>query len=92
LYQFFTDNMHEENGDAQQFASKDLILVSVLSYFGFPVSGIERDGSGRATFFVARAEGLDAVIQAYWQREIGLEPQVFSNHMKLVKARLYANE
>ncbi len=71
------------------FVTSDWILVSSLSLLGFPIRATERDERGRVVFHLKKTEDLDAAIQSFWLREIRVEPQEFSRHMKFVKARMY---
>ena len=74
------------------YRSADLALVTVLS-LSFPIEAIDRDPDTRKAYFLFRKEsGLDEVVEAFWKRELKIEPQAFFNQLRIIKARLYGDK
>lgn len=72
------------------YQTSDLALASFLSAAGFLVEATQKeDSSNRVLFFFERTAGLDDLIQAFWRRGTTIEPQVYFQAIKLLKARIY---
>jgi hypothetical protein len=69
------------------FSTFDLSLATTISLF-FPLEAIERDGT-RARFLFKREDGLDKIIEAYWRRDLKVEPQSYFQQLRFIKTRLY---
>lgn len=70
------------------YTTSDLALVTTLSLF-YPIESVERTSSDKAMFLFRRAEGLDELIEAFWRRELNVEPQAYFTQLKIIKSRLY---
>jgi len=73
------------------YKTSDLALAVVISLF-YPIEKVDKTDSGKAYFCFKRSEKLEQLIQNYWKQELKIEPQNYFNQLKIVKARLYANE
>ncbi len=71
------------------FSTHDLALATVIS-LSYPVEAIDRQNPHKALFLFKREHSLDQLIEAYWRRELTVEPQAYFNGLKNLKARLYA--
>lgn len=70
------------------YSTPDLALATVIS-LSYPVEVIDRQNPHKALFLFKREQGLDQLIEAYWRRELTVEPQAYFNQLKNLKARLY---
>jgi hypothetical protein len=81
--------MNRENLKLKDYYStSDLALATALSLW-CPIEAIDRTDPHKATFLFKRAESLDRLIEAYWRRELKVEPQAYFAQLKAIKARLY---
>jgi len=71
-----------------KFSTTDLYLAVVLSVF-FPIDSIDKSNPQKGVFTFKRQDGLDNVIEAYWRRELKIEPQSLFTQLKAIKTRLY---
>ena len=78
------DNMQLKNC----FLTSDLALASTISLW-YPIDVIDRQNPRKAIFSFKRDEKLDELIEAYWKRELKIEPQEYFNQLRAIKARLY---
>lgn len=67
----------------------DLALASTLSLW-YPLEGIDKTNLHRSEFLFRRDDSLDKLIEAYWKRELKVEPQAFFAQLKFIKSRLYS--
>lgn len=82
--------MSQENLKLKDFyASSDLAQVVTLSLW-YPIHAIDRTNPRKATFLFMREDGLDRLVEQYWRREIRVEPQLYFQQLKAIKARLYS--
>lgn len=70
------------------YSSSDLALVTTLSLF-YPIEAIDRQNPHKAVFVFKRDAELDRLIEAYWRKELKVEPQTYFQQLKVLKARLY---
>ncbi len=80
--------MNTKTQPPNYYETHDLPLAATLA-LSFPIEAIERGPSGRASFTFERARSLDALVEAYWRRELKVEPQAYSSQLRLLKARIY---
>lgn len=75
--------------DIQQllYSTPDLNLATVIS-LSYPLDSIERLSDRKMAFVFKREEGLDQLIEAFWRRETRVEPNQFSEHRKMLIARM----
>ena len=70
------------------YQSNDLALVCTISLW-YPIEAIDKTNPTKAVFLFKRDESLDRLIEAYWRRELKVEPQAYFAQLKAIKARLY---
>lgn len=70
------------------YESSDLALSAFLSMW-YPLEAIDRTNPQKAKFIFKRDEQLDKLIESYWHGQAQVNPIVYFNSLKNVKARLY---
>ncbi|MBI2085722.1 hypothetical protein HYT74_00105 [Candidatus Daviesbacteria bacterium] len=73
------------------YSTSDLAMATAISLW-FPIDAIDRQDPRKASFRFKRDEKFDKLLEAYWKRELKIEPQEYFNQLKAIKARLYAND
>ncbi len=74
------------------YQTSDLSLATTLSLFA-SIEEIDRSTNPRKALFIFRkTPELEKLIDQYFRNEIKVSPQVYFNQLRVVKARLYANE
>ncbi|MEM4326307.1 MAG: DUF5659 domain-containing protein [Candidatus Pacearchaeota archaeon] len=71
------------------YSTSDLALATVISLW-YSLDAIDKQNPRKATFIFKRDEKLDKLLEAYWRRELKIEPQAYFNQLKAIKARLYS--
>ena len=74
----------------QYFETSDLGLATALVTFGYPLEALDRNDPHRVVFSFARTDGLDEMVQEFWQRNLKIEPLAYFNNIKLMKNRIYS--
>lgn len=84
--------MTQENLKLKDFYStSDLALATAISLW-YPIDAIDKQNPHKANFLFKRDEKLDELLEAYWKRELKIEPQTYFNQLKAIKARLYSEK
>lgn len=84
--------MTQENLKLKDFySSSDLALVCAISLW-YPIEAIDRTNPHKAQFLFKRNESLDQLIEAFWRKELKVDPQTYFNQLKIIKSRLYAEK
>jgi len=73
------------------FSTSDLALATAISLW-YPIDAIDRQNPHKASFLFKRNEKFDELLEAYWKRELKIEPQEYFNQLKAIKARLYSEK
>ena len=73
------------------YQTSDLALATAISLW-YPIDAIDRTDPRKATFLFKRDEKIDELLEAYWKRELKVEPQTYFNQLKAIKARLYSEK
>ncbi len=73
------------------YQTSDLSLCVTLSLW-YPIEVIDRSNPRKATFLFKRDEKLDELLEVYWKRELKVEPQLYFQQLKAIKARLYSEK
>ncbi len=73
------------------YQTSDLSLATTLSLW-YPIEDIDRSNPRKALFIFQNTEELQKLVDEYYRNEIKVSPQVYFNQLRVVKARLYANE
>jgi len=77
--------------DQNYYQTSDLSLCTTISLF-FPIETIDRSNIRKAVFVFRKTPELEKLVDQYFRNEIKVSPQVYFNQLRVVKARLYANE
>lgn len=73
------------------FKTSDLLLSATLQALGTPILFIEwTDNKG--VFSFQNSSALQSDIEAFWQRELRVEPYQLFTSIKVIKARMYASK
>jgi len=75
----------------EYFQTSDLTLASCLITIGFALEVLDKAIPSKVQFIFKKDKSLERTIQAYWLKELKLEPQAFSANQKMLKTRLYDN-
>lgn len=81
-------NMTIENQQKQFYECSDLGLVTTLSLY-FPITTMDRSNPKKIIFIFKKEQKLKELIEAYWCRELQVEPQAYFSQLRAIKARLY---
>lgn len=73
------------------FETTDLSLATVLVTLGFSLSFLDKQNPKKISFLFDRSERLDTIIQAYWAKQLQLEPQLLFANQKMLKNRIYSH-
>ncbi len=73
------------------YKTSDLALATVIS-LSHPIETIDKSNPRKAQFIFERNKNLDELIENYWRGSLKVEPQSYSNQLRIVKARLYGEE
>jgi len=73
------------------YQTSSLALSAAISLW-YPIETIDKTNPHKATFLFKRDEKFDELLEAYWRQELKVEPQIYFNQLKTIKARLYSEE
>ncbi|NMB56547.1 hypothetical protein GYA19_01245 [Candidatus Beckwithbacteria bacterium] len=73
------------------YQTSDLSLSTTISLF-FPIEDIDRSNPRKAVFIFRNTKELQELVEKYYRNELKISPQTYFNQLRVVKARLYANE
>lgn len=73
------------------FATCDIFLCVCLLSLNFEIEAIDRSNKQKVQFYFEKSNELDGAIEAYWRRELRIEPQLFSSNLKSIKNRIYSS-
>lgn len=80
-----------DNAEANYYYTSDLALATAISLW-YPIDAIDRQNPRKASFLFKRNAKLNELLEAYWKRELKIEPQEYFNQLKAIKARLYSEK
>lgn len=72
------------------FSTYDLGLSSALVTAGFPLDHLDKSDLRKVQFVFLRAEGMDEVIEAYWNHHLPVDASTYFNTVKMLKNRIYS--
>lgn len=70
------------------YSTSDLSLAAAITLF-YSLEVVDRTNPRKAQFLFKRNESLDQFIEAFWRKELKVDPQTYFNQLKTIKARLY---
>ena len=80
------------NANVNYFYTSDFPLCSVLIGCGFQPDSLDRSDERRTTFIFQKTKELEKAIQAYWNRELKVEPLALFDSQRYLKSRIYGSE
>lgn len=86
-----TITMNQQRLNTEFYSTSDLSLATTLSLW-CPIEDIDRSNPRKALFIFQNTEELQKLVDEYYRNEIKISPQVYFNQLRVIKARLYANE
>lgn len=82
--------MKKISKNKNQFSTSDLNLAAVIS-LSFPMQEINRGNPRKVQFIFEENKEIEELIKKYWNKELKVEPQEYSNQLRLIKNRIYSN-
>ncbi|MBI2063302.1 MAG: hypothetical protein HYT61_03660 [Candidatus Yanofskybacteria bacterium] len=70
------------------YQTSDFCLATVIS-LSFPIEAVDRQNTRKVQFIFRRNNVLDKLIEDFWRGEIRIDPQLFYNQLRVMKARIY---
>ncbi len=74
----------------EYFTSFDLGLCAAIVTSGFPLDHIDRSTPQKVQFIFQREEGLDSVVQSYWNKSLHVDAFSYFSNVKMLKNRIYS--
>lgn len=74
------------------FETSDLGLAAALVTATYPVEHLDKHDSSKVKFVFSRDDGMDEVIQNYWNNQLTLPLLTFFNNLKMLKNRIYSDK
>ena len=71
--------------------SSDLSLIATLQLYDYPINAMDRSNPDKIIFIIKRDAEIEDLIQAFWTRQLRVEPIAFFESLKLTKSRIYQN-
>lgn len=76
--------------DSSHFATFDLGLSAALISVGFSLISLDRANLRKAQFIFRRGDGMDEVVDAYWENRLEVKARTYFDTLKMLKNRLYS--
>lgn len=70
----------------------DLGLAAALVSSGFKLRVTNRDRNGRFYFLFKQTENLTVAIDKYWANTLQVPARMYSDNIKMLKSRIYAED
>ena len=83
--------MTQQEVSKDYYSTNDLALTTTLSLW-CPIEDIDRSNPRKVYFIFRKTAELEKLINQYFRNEIKISPQIYFNQLRVIKARLYANE
>lgn len=78
--------------NAPNTRTHDLGLAAALVSCGFKLRATNRDRNGRFYFLFRKTGDLTEAIDEYWANTLHVPARAFSDNIKMLKSRIYADE
>lgn len=72
------------------FYTFDLGLSAALVSIGFSLISLDRANLRKAQFIFRRGEGMDGIVDAYWENRLEVKARTYFDTLKMLKNRLYS--
>ena len=73
------------------YIATDLALVAALS-LQFPIEQIDKTNPRKVKFSLKDSDALRSLVQAYWRKELRIEPRSYYDQLRTLKSLLYSEE
>ncbi len=83
------NSLQREQVLEQSFETQDIQLAATIIALGTSLTAIDRADPNRCTFAFEDSSDLKRCVDAYWRRQLSIEPQALLGALKAVKSRLY---
>ena len=74
------------------FETSDLGLAAALVTGTYPIDHLDKHNPSKIKFVFSRDEGMDNVIQLYWNNQLNLSLLTYFNNLKMLKNRIYSEK
>lgn len=81
--------MNNVSREEQIFTTQDIQLTASLYALGANLLRVDRTDPARCAFVLENSPSLAKAVEAYWRRQLSIEPQTLLGAFKAVKTRLY---
>jgi hypothetical protein len=72
------------------YPTSDLALASTLHHLGLSIEALDREYGGKVHFLFKQSKELERAKEAFWKRELIVEPVGFMESVKYIKNRIYS--
>jgi len=87
-----TKTIQEENLEPnQQFLTFDLGLATCLVSLGYELWNLDKTNPKKVQFIFKRADGIDMVVNDYWQDNLEINARTLFDNQKMLKNRIYSD-
>ncbi len=73
----------------QAIETQDIQLAASMVALGATIKTINRHDPSRCVFIFEGSAGVRRIVEAYWHRQLSIEPQALLGALKSIKSRLY---
>ena len=81
--------MEETLKEKDYFKSSDICLSTALYCYGYKIDAIDNQSPNKSTFLIHRDDGIDDIIQSYFNHKLRIDPITFFNALKEIKTRIH---
>lgn len=82
-------NSQGERLPDQMIETQDIQLAASMVALGSPIKTIDRYDPSRCVFMFEGSAHAKQIVDAYWHRQLSIEPQALLSALKSIKSRLY---
>ncbi|PIP30675.1 hypothetical protein COZ22_01405 [bacterium (Candidatus Howlettbacteria) CG_4_10_14_3_um_filter_37_10] len=79
------------NSNQLIYSTNDFALAVTLLCLGFIIINLDKTNPVKVYFLFERSNRLDQAINDFWNNQILVNPKVFFNTQKELKARIYSS-
>lgn len=80
--------INNANNKSEYLETSNLALATTIS-ITYPLIQIKNRESGKALFIFNYSDELAQMMEAYWKKELRVEPQEYFDQLRTIKSRLY---
>lgn len=83
------DNEYLDNN--KMFLTFDLGLATCLVSLGYELWNLDKTNPKKVQFIFKRADGIDMVVNDYWQDNLKINARTLFDNQKMLKNRIYSD-